>query len=122
MTNEQKVRFIFRKHSNARFDRSRAYWAIGEEFYGFKVYALKSQLMAFFKDFSGLERSCRKVLQEKEFALPPENQAKIQEKKAEFRIKYKENPKYDFGREEEIETLKERAEREKMETHNEDTN
>ncbi len=89
MNTEEKWQYIFRKHPEAKYNRAMAYWLFGETFYGFKIYALKSQLMEFFRDFAGIERSCRDVLKEEEFKLKPEQDSKIQEKRAEFQEKYK---------------------------------
>lgn len=89
MTNEQRWQYIFRKDPSLRYNRANAYWAYGENFYGFKIYATKEQLIEFFKDWAGIERSCRKVLKEPEFKLEPKQDSLRYSKAAEMKKEYK---------------------------------
>lgn len=84
MTNKEKWQYLFRKDMGLRFRRADAYWAFGETFYDFKIYALKEQLIKFFQDWAGIERALRDVLKEPEFALPPEVDKKRYEKEQEI--------------------------------------
>ncbi len=98
MNNEDKWRLVFREDMSLRFNRYKAYWAFGERFYGFSYYATKEELLEFFKDFAGIERSCRTILQEEEFALPVEAEAKRLSKAADFRKRLSKKDQQDFNK------------------------
>ena len=85
MTHHQQWQYLFRKNMSLRFKRAEAYWAYGEKFYGFRIYATREQLLNFFKDYASIERACRDVLREREFSLPTEADSKRYEKAAEFK-------------------------------------
>ena len=85
MTFEDKWRLVFRKHPEVRYNRAKAYYAFGEEFYNFNVFATKAQIIDFFTDFSAIERKIRNVLLEDEFKLTDEQNANRYQKSAEFR-------------------------------------
>jgi len=108
MSKEEKWRLVFRKHPEARYNRANAYWKFGEEFYGFKIYATKNQLMSFFKDFAGIERSVREILKEEEFKPEQEADAKRYEKMSSFQrfksnLNKKDNDQFErvFGKDDE---------------------
>ncbi len=90
MTNSEKIRFIFRKYSDSKFDRADFFWKYIIEFIiqTDAPFITKDQFYAFYRQFWGLEREVRNIIKEKEFVLPPENQAKIQELKSGFQKTY----------------------------------
>jgi hypothetical protein len=89
MTNEEKIRQVFRKHPESRYKRALTYWWIGRDFYDFAINgAPEPNLMLFFRDFSGIERSVRQVLKEPEFNLGAEEDKKRYEKAESFRKEY----------------------------------
>ena len=96
MSNESKWRYIFRKDPSLRYNRAKAYWAFGENFYGFAIYATKKQLIDFFTDFAGIERSCRFILKEKEFELPKNQDQKRYSKASEFRLRLSPQNRKDY--------------------------
>jgi len=57
---------------------------------------MKEQLMSFFKDFAGIERSIRDILHEEEFKLPAEQEAKRYEKESEFVRNLPKSEKVDY--------------------------
>lgn len=96
MTFKEKVRYIFRKYRNTPKDRYEAYWKIFITFYAkdlgkFSLNYIKPSVMKFFKDWASIERAIRYILEEEEFELPPELDAKRQKLSADFRSKYKKN-------------------------------
>ncbi len=90
MTIHDKIRHTFRKHPECRFNRALTYWYIGADHYEFiENMAIKEDLIMFFRDFAGLERSVREILKEDEFKLPIEQEAKRLEKAKTYKEKYK---------------------------------
>ena len=89
MTLKENIRYILRKFPATRHSRSEFAWHYIEQFYEVKIYVLKVQFQAFFKDWAGIERAYREILKEKEFQLSPEEDAKRYEKASEFRAEYK---------------------------------
>jgi len=98
MTTDDKWRLVFRKDPSLRFNRHKAYWNYGETYYGFKFYATREQLMEFFADFAGIERSCRTILNDPEFKLPVEADSKRMSKMAEFKKRLSPQDKKDFNK------------------------
>ena len=90
MTNAEKVRFIFRKFPETKFNRANFFWQYLEEFYKVQFYITETQFKEFYSnEFWGLERSVRDILKEKEFQLSPELEAKRFQKEKEFLENYK---------------------------------
>ncbi len=88
MSYEEKCRFILRKYPEVKFKREAFARKFGEEFYEIVMYVTLDQFEAFFKDWESISRAYREVLKEKEFSLPVENQARLQELKSEFQKTY----------------------------------
>ena len=88
LTNQDKIRFIFRKHPETKFSRAEFWWKVVKTLYDIPE-ELKPKLIPFFKDWSGIDRALRFVLKEKEFQLPPENEARRYEKASQMREKYR---------------------------------
>jgi len=88
-SNQDKIRYIFRKFPEVRYNRANFFWKYLEVYYSIKMYITENQFKDFFTNqFWGLERSVRDVLKEEEFRLPPENDSKRYEKASEFRNNY----------------------------------
>ena len=103
MTNQDKWITLFRLNPKLRFNRPQAYLEMIIKYYGGNhIFVLNKNLYKFLRDFAGIERSCREVLNQPEFALPPEQDLKRREKQEEFRKEWKPEGEKDRERYEKI--------------------
>ena len=89
MNQKEQIKYILRKHPATKFNRGEFMWAYCREYLGINIGLSREQFLEFWKVEAGLERELRNCLKDPEFRLEPENDARLQELKSEFKQEFR---------------------------------
>jgi hypothetical protein len=90
MTFQEVCRHLLTKYPDAKFSRGRLVKYYLKEYWDVHIGITFPTLEKFLNtEWSSLERAFRDVLKDKKFKLPNKNDAKLQEKKAQFEDEYR---------------------------------
>jgi len=89
MTQKEQIKYLLRRKPELKYNRGEFMWAWIEEMFGVNIGITRSQFLEFWKCEAGLERELRNCLKDPEFKLEPENDARLQELKSEFKQEFR---------------------------------
>jgi len=89
MTIKENIRYLLRKNTHLKFNRTEFCWAYFQEFCDIKFGITKETWLEIYPQWQSIDRAIREILQEPEFKLPPEQDAKRYEKMSLFKEEIK---------------------------------